>query len=65
MSDNLADLPLNCPRCGRRMRYLHVRNTDGSIIDEAIATDADVHVYLCPEHGRFDFSRDIPLRASH
>lgn len=47
------------------MRYLHVRNTDGSIIDEAIATDVDVHVYLCPEHGRFDFSRDIPLRAGH
>jgi hypothetical protein len=63
MSGNLADLPLNCPRCGRRMRYLHVRAADGRIIDVAIATDADVHVYQSPEHGPFHFSRDIPVRT--
>jgi hypothetical protein len=63
MSDNLADLPLNCPRCGRRMRYLHVRTADGKIIDAATATDADIYVYQCAEDGQFHFSRDIPVRA--
>ena len=42
MSGDLADLPLNCPKCGRPMRYLHVRAADGRIIDVATATDADV-----------------------
>ena len=63
MSGSLADLPLNCPRCGQRMRYLHVRTADGRIIDLKIATEADIHVYQCAEHGRFHFSRDIPVRA--
>ena len=63
MSDNLADLPLNCPRCGQRMRFLHARTADGTIIDMLVATDADIHVYQCAVHGRFHFSRDIPVRA--
>jgi hypothetical protein len=33
------------------MRDLHVRAADGTIIDVAAATDADVHVYRCAEHG--------------
>ena len=45
------------------MRYLQVRAADGTIIDVATATDADVHVYLCAEHGPFHFSRDIPVRT--
>ena len=56
------DLPLNCPKCWRPMRDLHVRAADGTIIDVATATDADVHVDRCAEHGPFHFSRDIPVR---
>ena len=37
MSGNLADLPLNCPKCGRPMLYLHVPAADGRIIDVATA----------------------------
>ena len=51
VSGDLADLPLNCPKCWRPMRDLHVRAADGTIIDVAAATDADVHVYRCAEHG--------------
>jgi hypothetical protein len=61
-SQNLAGLPLNCPKCGRRMRYLYVRAADRKTIDASAATDADIHVYQCAEHGPFHFSRDIPVR---
>jgi hypothetical protein len=63
MPENLANLPLNCPRCGQRMRFLLVETADGRTIDPTIATDADIHVYRCAVHGRFHFSRDIPVRA--
>ena len=45
------------------MRSLHARTADGRIIDVSVATDADIHVYQCAVHGRFHFSRDIPVRA--
>jgi hypothetical protein len=45
------------------MRFSHVRSTDGTIIDISTATDADIHVYQCAQHGPFQFSRDIPMRA--
>ena len=51
VSCDLADLPLNCPKCWRPLRDLHVRAADGTIIDVAAATDADVHIYRCAEHG--------------
>jgi hypothetical protein len=51
VSGDLADLPLNCPKCWRPLRDLHVRAADCTIIDVAAATDADVHVYRCAEHG--------------
>jgi hypothetical protein len=57
VSGDLADLPLNCPKCWRPLRDLHVRAADGTIIDVAAATDADVHVYGCAEHGLHSFRR--------
>jgi len=62
--ENLADLPLNCPRCGQRLRFSHVTSKDGRMIDVVAAIDTDIHVYECSQHGRFQFSRDIALKPT-
>ena len=64
MSENLADLPLNCPRCGQRLRFSSVTSKDGRPIDVSAATDTDIHVYECSQDGRFQFSRDMPLKPT-
>lgn len=33
-------------------------------IDVVAATDTDIHVYECWQHGRFQLSRDIPLKPT-
>jgi hypothetical protein len=40
-----------------------VQAADGRIVDAATATDSDLHVYRCAEHGPFHFSRDILVRT--
>ena len=64
VSENLTDLPLNCPLCGQRLRFSHVTSKDGRTIDVSEATNTDIHVYECWQHGRFQFSRDIPLKPT-
>ncbi len=60
---NLANLPLNCPRCGQKLRYLRARTAAGEMIaDSDAADDTTIYVYHCATHGPFQFSRDIPLR---
>lgn len=60
---NLAGLPLNCPRCGRPMRYLRARTPTGeAVADSEGATASTIYIYQCAEHGPFQFSRDIPVR---
>jgi hypothetical protein len=50
----LADLPLNCPRCGRPLRYVRARTPDGrTLLPEEAATPATVYIYYCFEHGPF------------
>jgi hypothetical protein len=57
VSGDLADLPLNCPKCWRPLRDLHVRAADGTIIDVAAATDAGVHVYRAQSTALHSFRR--------
>jgi hypothetical protein len=57
VSENLANLPVNCPRCGQPMQFSYVRGADGGIIEIENATEADVHVYRCARHGCFQFRR--------
>jgi hypothetical protein len=64
VSEHLADLPLNCPRCGQRLRFSYVTSKDGRKIDVSAATDRDIHMYECWQHERFQFSRDIPLKPT-
>lgn len=60
---SLANLPLNCPRCGKPMRYLRARTPDGTLVADSEAADVTtVYIYSCGEHGPFRFSRDIPVR---
>lgn len=60
---NLANLPLNCPRCGKSMRYERARTPDGALVADSDAADVTtVYIYSCAEHGPFRFSRDIPGR---
>lgn len=40
-----APLPLNCPKCPSRLRYLYTTN------------DGDVLVYACDEHGYWHLGR--------
>ena len=47
-------LPLNCPKCPCRLRYV------GS--EPPTEPNQDVlHVYECPEHGRWRFGLDTHL----
>ncbi len=62
-ASDLANLPLNCPRCGKPMRYLRARTPDGNLVADRDAADySTVYIYSCAEHGPFRFSRDIPVR---
>ena len=62
-ANDLAGLPLNCPKCGRAMRYERARTPEGeTIADLQAANDSTVYVYRCFEHGPFRFSKDIPVR---
>jgi hypothetical protein len=43
-----ARVPLNCPKCPRKMAY--------------VTTDGDTHVYKCLEHGHWELPPDGRLR---
>jgi hypothetical protein len=58
----LANLPLNCPRCGKTLSYIGARTPAGdAVADSEAADDLTVYLYRCIEHGPFRLSRDIPL----
>ncbi len=60
---DLANLPLNCPKCGRPMRYVRARTLEGdTVADQQAANESTVYIYRCAEHGPFQFSPDIPVR---
>jgi hypothetical protein len=59
----LAALPLNCPRCGHPMRYLHARTPDGKAVPaNAPPTDSTLYVYACPQHGTMRLGLSTPLQ---
>jgi hypothetical protein len=60
--ESLAHLPLNCPRCGRAMRYVLARSADGQTLPNAEATASSIYIYQRAEHGPFRFSLDILLQ---
>jgi hypothetical protein len=60
--DDLANLPLNCPRCGQPMRYLHARAADDPSARSQAAAAPAVFVYHCFDHGPFHVGHNTPLR---
>jgi hypothetical protein len=59
---HLANLPLNCPHCGKPMRCVRVRTPDGTLVANSEAADVTVYIYSCANTAPFRFSRDIPVR---
>ncbi len=55
MNGDPEPLPLNCPKCGKRLRPLRGADPHGN------GRPVVWHEYECQEHGPFHFSREVPL----
>jgi len=59
----LAGLPLNCPECGRPMRYLHARTPSGETLPANVPPkNSTIYVYACPQHGAVRLGLSTPLQ---
>ena len=59
----LAGLPLNCPRCGLPMRYLHAQTPAGEVLPpDAPPTNSTIYVYACSQHGAIQLGRSTPMQ---
>lgn len=60
---DLVALPLNCPHCGQRLRYLRARTPEGeTVADRAASDETTLFIYHCATHGSYRLGPNVPLK---
>ena len=59
----MMELPLNCPRCGRRMRFVDANSPMRLTLKTDPPAEPTFFVFDCSEHGLHHFGPTTPLTA--
>jgi hypothetical protein len=62
-SEDARLLPLNCPKCGRAMRFVDANSPTRSVVKTKQPAEPTFFVFDCPDHGLHYVGGSTPLTA--